>query len=534
MSERAAGEPGPNSSEQEAPDQRIVVNTVSRYISMSVTMMVSFLLLPFLLRHIGKSAYALQSLAHQSLEFVTMLAFAIGTSYSRIATTHYARGEYDRMNATLSAGLALSLIVAVIIVVATCLVAAYAGFLFDMPPDLLPPARWVLCIFGAGSALQIISAPYRSSVYMTQRLYLNSVSNMLDVLIPAALIIPLFIYGRPSIMLWVGLSVGMRLISLWGFNIPMGRRGLPQMKIRLSSPAARHEMRELVHFGGLALIGSLGALLYYATDAIMISNLNELGIQHVVNYNVAQRWYPQVSMFAAAFVLILGPAMTTQVAIDKLHDLRATVTRATRYCFTILALPCLLLIVQAEPFLRLWLRSAFVEESVPVMRIIMCALLLSGAGIVAKEGLYACRKIKAAVIATLVGGVLNVAISIALVKVAGMGLRGIALGSMVSLILLEMVCLPVFLCKAIHLRGTALLRGGLRAMLGAIPLAATCLVLHYVWVPTRLLQVFIQFAICGLVYLPAVWFISMTHDERQRVWRALHDRALACIAGNHN
>ena len=83
MSERASGEPGPDSIEQDAPDQRIVVNTVSRYVSMSVTMIASFFLLPFLLKHIGKPAYGLQALAHQSLEFVTILALA--TSGSLVA-----------------------------------------------------------------------------------------------------------------------------------------------------------------------------------------------------------------------------------------------------------------------------------------------------------------------------------------------------------------------------------------------------------------------------------------------------------------
>jgi O-antigen/teichoic acid export membrane protein len=276
-------------------------------------------------------------------------------------------------------------------------------------------------------------------------------------------------------------------------------------------------MRELVQFGGLTLIGSLGALLYYATDSIMISNLNELGIGEVANYNVAQRWHPQITMFASSFIWILGPAMTVQIATEQSDKVRATVINATRYAYIILAFPCTLLIIHSEPFLRLWLKSVFVPRSVPVLRAIMCALLLSGAGLVAKEALYACRKIREAVVAILVGGVLNVVLSITLVKVAGLGLFGIALGSLVTLVLLQVICLPWLLCRKLSLKPMPLVSGALRALLGATPLAVMALALLLTRKADSLTELLVQFALCGLVYAPAVWFISMTRNDRKRL-----------------
>jgi O-antigen/teichoic acid export membrane protein len=482
---------------------------------MSVTMVVSFLLLPFLLRHIGKPAYGLQALAHQTLEFVTILAFAVGMSYNRIAAGYYAQGKYDRMNAVLSAGLILSVLVALTIAAATVLLAIFAHVLFDLPLHLILPAKRVLIIFGAGSAIHIISSVYASSIYITQRLYLKSISSAVGVLVPAAIIIPLFVYWRASIVVWVGLSVAVRLLALWAIVIPFGRRGISEIRIRLFAPGARREMKELAQFGGLTVFGSLGALLYYATDSIMISNLNELGIQQVVNYNVAQRWFPQISMFASSFVLIMGPTMIAKVAVGQLDTLRSMVARATRYCFIILACPCLLLFIQAEDFLRLWLKSAFVMESVPVMRIIMCALLMSGAGIVSKEALYANRKIRGAVLATLCGGGLNIVLSITLVKVAGMGLLGIATGSLISLFLLEVICHPYLLCKHISLGYGVFVRGAMRALLGAVPLVGACLLLRQIWTPTNLPEIVAQFFVCGLAYLPSIWFVSLTQTDRK-------------------
>jgi O-antigen/teichoic acid export membrane protein len=269
--------------EPTVPDQRVAFDTVSRYLSMSVTMVVGY----------------------------------------------YAQGKYDRMNAVLSAGLILSILVALTIAAATALLAIFAHVLFDLPSHLILPAKRVLLIFGAGSAIHIISSVYASPIYITQRLYLRSIANAAGVLLPAAIIIPLFIYWRASIVVWVGLTVAARLLAHWTIVIPFGRRGISEIKIRLFAPGARREMKELVQFGGLTVFGSLGSLLYYATDSIMISNLNELGIQQVVNYSVAQRWFPQISMFASSFVLIMGPAMIAKVAVGQFDTLRSMVVRAS-------------------------------------------------------------------------------------------------------------------------------------------------------------------------------------------------------------
>jgi len=509
----------------------IAINVFSRYGSMAITMVVGFLLTPFLIHAIGKTAYGLQSLSYQALEFTAMLALAVGISYERIAAAYYARGEYDRMNATLSGGLILSLAIACIIALATDFMVIFADTLFDLEVELQSTARWVLLIFGTGAMLQIINGVYQAPVFMTQRLYAESLGSLLSVVLPAAIVVPLFMFGHPSIITWVALSVGARLAVQWCFVIPLGRRGLHQLNIRLFAAGARKEMGELVNFGGLALVGKLGVLLFYATDSIMISHLNELGLDDVTNYNVAQRWFPQISMLASGLVWILGPAMTTQVAMKRFDELRTTVTKVTRYCFIILAYPSLLLILYSEPFLRYWLKSAFVPESVGVMRVIMCALLAGSAGLVSMEALYACRKIRKAVIATLIGGVLNVVLSIALVKVGGMGLLGIAVGSLVSLLLLQVVCMPLLLCHEISLSYSVLMRGALRALSGAIPLVGACLVLHYAWKPESLPQVFVQFLLCGLVYAPSAWFISMTASDRcelvsatRTAWTSYRDR----------
>lgn len=513
-------------------DMKTVVNMASRYFSIVITSIVAFLLTPFLIRALGKSAYGLQSLSHQALEFVGIAASAIGIGYDRLAAAHFARGEYDRMNSTLSAGLVLSLIASVAVLIGATVLAHFAGALFDLPPDLLGSARWVLLILGAGTACHIINAVYRSPVFITQRLFLHSLGSTIAVLISAAIVVPLFIYRTPSIVAWVAVTVIARVGTAWFFIIPLGRRGLPQLKINAFRKGTRRELKGLMNFSALAFIGGLGSLLYYATDSIMIANLDGLGISQVTNYNVAQRWHPQIQMLAYAFVGVLAPVMTADSAVGNMVKLRQTVSRTIRHCFAVLAFPCLMLALNAEPFLRHWLKDDFAPESVPVMRLIMSGLLLSTVGIVGVETLYACRKIGRVVAATLVGGALNVVLSVSLVKFGGFGISGVAIGSVVSLFLLHVVCVPLFLCHETSLKYRSLIKALFRAVCGAIPLVACTLLLGHVWKTGSFAELLAQFAVCGAVYAPSVWFISMTDNDR-RASAQVVTRCIAALRGMH-
>lgn len=512
----------PTAPPAESREARVAINAGSRYAAMAVTTVTALLLTPFLIRTLGKEAYGLQALSHQCLQFIGMAALAVGLSYQRFAAEHYAKGEFAAMNTVMSLGLSLSLISAAILMAGTLVTAAFADALFGLPPELVPTARLVMVILGFASSSHIVNGVWKSPVFIRQRFHLESIANVVATVSAALGAWILFRWFRPSIVTWVLLAAGMRLAMEWFFVIPRARRSMPEMHVRLAPIRSWPTLRSMLNFSLLNFLGIIGFLLYYATDSIIISNVNELGIGHVTDYNVAQRWDPQLRMMITSFVGALTPIMTADVAVGRIDKLRVTVLRGTRYSLILAFGPCVLLAVLARPFLQQWLGSEFAEVSVGVMRLIMAGLILSIPGIVAYEALYACGRLGPAVTAIVLGGVLNLFLSIALVKVAGMGLLGVALGSVVSLVAVNFFCLPLMLCRATGLPMRALLAEAvLPSLLGAIPFGVLALALHRVWPATSLLIVLTQFALCGLFYGASVWALSLTADDRLKVRRTL-------------
>ena len=295
----------PNSSEQ-----RVAVNAGTGYADKFISLAIRFFLTPYLGRTLGATMMGLQTLAGQALQFVALASTSLNVSYTRIAAEYHARGEYDEMNATLSAGFLLACLSATIYAVCTALTIVFTPLLFGLSPELVPVARVVIGITGLAAALHMVYGVWLSPVFITQRLYLRSIGDTVAMAGAAGCVLIAFRARSPSIIVWVLLMAGFRVGSELLLVMPMARRKLPQMRVNVRSVKSRHQLRRVISFGGLSFLGGVGCLLYYATDSIVISNLNELDASRIFYYNIAQRWDPVIRSLIMALVSVLTPLMT--------------------------------------------------------------------------------------------------------------------------------------------------------------------------------------------------------------------------------
>lgn len=508
--------PGARDSAGPAFRRTLLLNAASRYLERSVSTLTQFLLTPFLIHALGKPQMGLATLAGQALQFVALASTALGVGFTKYSADHYARREFKEMNETLAGGLMLSLISALLYAVGTAVAALFADRLFGLSAEDLPPARWVFLITGLTATLHMGYAVWMTPVFATQRLYLESIASVVSCAGAAVSVWLLFQVVEPSVVTWVAIASGFRFALEVFYVIPRCRRAVPQMRVRLSLGIAWKRLRGMMRFSGYSLLAGLGYLLYYSTDSLIISNLDELGEGSIVDYNVAQRWDPQIRLLVMAFVSILTPLMTADAAVGNLDRLRRTFLRGMRYSLTLGLYPCVTLGILAEPFLRAWLGSGFSQVSVPIMQTIMAGFAVSIPGIIGYELMFARGRIGAAAIVSALGGVASLVLSVVLVKVAGLGLLGVGLGSVVALVGVNGLYLPVAACRQAGVSiGQAARRAYAPAVLAAVPAAALALVFFRITPPDAgLVPVLGEFAACGGAHLVGAWGLALTREER--------------------
>ena len=495
----------------------IAVNSGVKYSSLVVINLTAFFLTPYLISTLGPTLLGLKTLAYQALQFVGLAHTAMGISYERYAKINHAQGDYAAMNSNLSAGFLVSALAALLFAAGSVVLALFAGQLFGLPPELITLARRVFLLIGFTTAILILTGVWETPAFVTERLYIPELGQLLCTVGAAAGAVVVFECWRPSIVAWVLLSNGLLVAWRLLVMIPLARRILPAFRVSLSFIRSSSQLRELMAFGGLNFLGGVGYLLYYASDSIIISNLDGLGAAKIVYYNVAQRWDPQIRVLVMAFVGTMLPMMTALVSRGEHDRLRSTFLRGTRYSLLIGAFPALALAAFAAPFLRHWVGEDFVRESAPVLQLIMVQLLLCLPERMAYNVTIAFGRMGGPVVAALLCGVLNVVLSIALVRYAGLGLAGVALGSVLALVLVSAYGV-YYALRLLELPASDWFRGGcLRALGCTVPLLLAAGALRMTWEPANLFWVFVQFGLTGLVYLAGVWVIGLQPDERRQV-----------------
>ncbi len=499
----------------------IAINTASKYATLAVSNLVAFFLTPYLIHTLGPTLLGLKTLAYQALQFVGLAHTAMGISYERFAKMNYARGELDELNSNLAAGFLMSILAALLFALGSAVLALFAGPLFGLSDALVAVARPVFLVIGLSTAFLILTGVWETPVFVKERFYLQDLGVLVTSLGAAALVVVVFERGTPSIVFWVLASNG--ALVLWRLLVmmPMAHRLLPTFRVALPLIRSSRQLRDMMAFGGLNFIGGIGFLLYYTSDSILISNLRELGPDWIVYYNVAQRWDPQVRVLVMAFVGTLLPLMTAQVSRREDGALRSTFLRGTRYSLLIGIGPSVLLAVYAAPLLRHWVGEDFARESAAVLQVIMLAFLFCIPERMAYNVNIAHARMRGPVLVALACGVLNIVLSVLLVRWAGWGLMGIAAGSVAALLLIS----AYSVVYALRLMGLParqwLAQGCLRPALAGLALAAAAALLQRLWTPRSLPGVFLQFACCGAPYALAVWGIGFTGADRAEASRHL-------------
>lgn len=506
-----------NTSESIDSKRLIAINTATRYGALGVVNVLAFLLTPYLIHTLGPTLLGIKTLAYQALQFVGLANTAMGISYERYAKLNFARGDYDEMNSNLSAGFLASALAALLFALGSVVLAMFAGELFGLPEDLLPVARRVFLLIGFSTAFLILTGVWETPAFVTERLYILELGQLVCAVLAAVGAVIVFETWRPSIVAWVLLSNGLLVVWRLVVIMPLARRILPSFRLGLSLVKSSRQLRDMMAFGALNFLGGVGYLLYYASDSIIISNLAELGPDKIVYYNVAQRWDPQIRMLVMAFVGTMLPMMTAQVSLKNYDQLRSTFLRGTRYSLLLGAYPALTLAFFAGPFLTHWVGADFANESALVMQLIMVQFLLCLPERMAYNVNIAFGRMGGPVTVAIVCGVLNIGLSIALVRFAGWGLVGIAAGSVIALLIVSLYSVWYAL-RLLDLSPLVWLRSGcLRAMACTLPLLAAAWVVRALWPPVNLLFVFLQFAVIGVVYLIGVWTIGLQPSERGQV-----------------
>jgi O-antigen/teichoic acid export membrane protein len=360
------------------------MNVLATIVARVVNMARGVCIVPFLLARIGLEVYGIWTTIFILVGYVGLTTLGISNVYIKYVAEFHARRQYDKANALLSTGLAVT-----IPMCATVFFAFLLGWKWIEPLLRIPPAH-----AGDGKeAVLIVLGVFLSSIAFnafgdiltgTQRIVSTQVFVTVSILIECALIVWLVSAGRGIRGLAEAFLV--RTVINDGLTIWWARRQLKWLHLSLRL-VRRDSLKYVIHFGGLVQFQSMLAIFLNSVERVV--GLATIGTAAAGLLDVAKKWPVSLSAIPTAFFAALLPAASHVDAAsnrpEKLQNLGELYLRGSRYSNLCTAGFVAVLAFWAGPIVQVWLGPALPMRYtlIPLFVVFSLAMhmhMLTGAG----------------------------------------------------------------------------------------------------------------------------------------------------------
>ncbi len=339
-------------------------NVVWNWAGMATEMLAGFLVMPFLVRHLGTEGYGLWVLIASLTGYFGLLDLGTRSSVGRHMAFHRARREPGRVNEMLSTALAILGASSLVALAGT--VAALLAFnhLFAVPPADLPAARIALALVGLNLALSLPLSAFDASLWSFQRFDLLNAVDIPGIMLRAGLTFALVGTGHGlvalgGLTLGVTLATGLTKVALC-YRIEPGLRAQPSL-------VRRSAARTLAGYGVWSFVLSVGRIVAsQVTPAIVGARL---GITPVAVYSVALRLVGYAnSLFATGTGVFTPMVAALQAGGDHARQQRLFL-EGSRYAAALSVFIVTCMLALGGPFLALWMGPKM-ADAVPLIGIL--------------------------------------------------------------------------------------------------------------------------------------------------------------------
>lgn len=498
--------------------RHLLLNVASNYFGQLITIVVGFLLTPFILRNLGGAVYGMWVLVGAVVAYGNLLDFGITSAVTKYIAEYRAKGELEQVWSLISTALLLAVLLGVAVLGCGLIGAPFFPRVFNIPPGEheLASSLVVLASLGIGISIpsMIISSVFRGM----QRFDLSNLLGVIGTLVSAGLVVLVLSLGGN--VLGIALSSIAVTLVMQVVSVLVIRQAMPELRFGwqyLSLPVAR----TLLSFSWSLFVVNVATQLQSKTDEIVIGLF--LPIQLITSYTVARRLSEMPQILASQFIKIILPVASELDATDDNTRLRAVYIASTRITLAIFVPFACVLIVLAQAILTLWVGEAY-AGSAHIVLILGVASLVDIAQWPASLVLQGMSRHRPLAVVAIIAGLANLALSIYLAQ--ALGTTGVALGTLIAALAESLCVVMPYTLRALGVRLREMFAlAFIPSLVPALPMLVVLNLLLQHGVPSSLVTLGLTAAAGFLVYIAGYFAFGASAQERA-LCRAVSMRAV--------
>lgn len=376
-------------------DSRILTNAGIMLLARIVSGIVSFFLLPFMLKQLGAESVGILSLAisfSASSGFMALLDLGMQPALVVYMAGYIAQKDLTSLNGFISTALlifaGMGLLAGGVLFLANDILLTKV---FSISVALLEDSRLVFQIMAVQVFIEFIGAIPLAFLEGTQNYKVARGVITLSGIIRAALTVAVVLLGFGIV--GVALLQLAEALTIYACLTYFMFRQNDGIRIK-SSLFSKKLAQELLRFSKPILGQRISGLIFRQTDRIIIGSL--LSVSMVAYYNIIQGLFRNVMIFQSFSPVVL-PAASQVVAEDNHEKLRDMFIRNTKYATALTSQMAMIAAVLMYPLLKFWVGTEFVNLTGLSQAYVLMALGASAVGIgqamltplgYAKESMY--------------------------------------------------------------------------------------------------------------------------------------------------
>ena len=409
---------------------------------------------PFLIDRLGVPAYGQIGLLRSISDYGMLAAFTMTACVHRFVAMGVNAEDWSQASRYYASAFSALLVLCGTTLLLGVGVQAWLPAWIGSPTEYHGAIRGLFMLMLLSSCLGVLNGPFMSIPLARHRFDLIGAVRLTGFVIQVGLLLILFAMGSAALTFVGWAYVGKECVVLSGavwLSVAMAP------KIRL---ALRHvdwqAVREMVGMSLWAVVDRVGFLLYFSVDLLVINLL--LGNLATGHYAPITQLGTLLSMFIVAVTNVFWPIAYEHVAKNRIVELTRAVLRTTKFMGLVIALPVGLLCGLAGPFLEVWLGAQW-RNLGPLLILLITPYAINYALQHLYSVTHAMNLVRVPALVTVAGGVLNLLLSVVLVKWTPLGLYGVALATGIALTMRNVGFMAWYISRILNVSVTSILRG---------------------------------------------------------------------------
>lgn len=499
--------------------RRLPLNIFSNFSWMGLNILVGLWYTPFLIAHLGIAVYGLVPLANSIANYLALMTNGFNSAVSRFLQIDLARDDNEAANRTFNTSVAGALAIFAVILPIAILVSWLAPHVFQVPGGHETDAQWLVLFTMLAFGSAFLAGSFAVSSFASHRFDLRLYVNIIYLFVQIGSVFALFAVLSPR--LWqVGVAILIsEMVALLG-DIVLWRRLTPQLKIR---PALFEwaRLKTMLRFSGWVLVNQAGALLFLNID-LVVANL-VFGAKTAGRYGAVLLFSAFMRTLVGTISGVLDPIMFALYAQNNPAGLARFCRQSVKFIGLTIALPIGLICGLAKPLLTVWLGPAYSDLSWLVV-VLVSHLCINLAVVPLFSIQTATNHVRLPGILTLVMGIANAVLAVALALWSGLGYIGIAVAGAIVMTAKNAFFTPLYNARNLRLPWWTFLPNLATTTLACLLVSAAGYWMSINFTLTGWLQLALGAAVIAGIYLLAAYFLGLNPDERLLLRTELRQR----------